>query len=72
MSMICTDTCINGRFFEKEGEAQFVNEFIGNLLQYVLDAESHEMIKERIMASNYYLIALMAEDLRFNRDPWIL
>ena len=72
MSMICTNTCANGRFFQKEGEVQFVNEFIGNLLQYVLDAESHEMIKERIMASNYYLMALMAEDImadNSNRSP---
>ena len=70
--MICTNT--NGRFFEEEGVDQFVNEFMGKLLQYVLSTESHEMTKERIMASNYYLMALMAEDIMADNSesfPWV-
>ena len=66
ITALCTNT--NGRFFQKEAGDQFVNDFIGKLLQYVLDAESHKMTKERIMASNYYLMALLAKDIMANNS----
>ena len=66
ITALCTNT--NGRFFEEEGGDQFVNEFIAKLLQYVLDAESHKMTTERIMASNYYLMSLLAKDIMTNNS----
>ena len=66
ITALCTNT--NGRFFGEESGDQFVNEFVAKLLQYVLDAESHKRTKERIMASNYYLMALLAKDIMANNS----
>lgn len=42
---------------------QFVDEFVGEILRYVLDTDSHQISKQRVMASNYYLMTMMNEEI---------
>ena len=78
-TFIASPSHFAGRYFDRGPGQRFSGHFVGELLDYVLNADCAQTTAQRIVSSNYLLMAAMAKDIESlderrnkNRSPLLL